>query len=67
LVFKQENYVNIKQIKTDKNQNTQHAKTSGNPSQPTPPSFKTLITVPQRLDCTGDVTVLNQKNEKRHT
>lgn len=34
-------------------------------SNPLPPSFKTFITDPQRLDCIGEVTVLNQKNKKR--
>lgn len=31
---------------------------------PFAPNFKTFITDPQRLDCIGEVTVLNQKSKK---
>lgn len=69
-VFTQENYVNIKQIKTDKNsKHTTHKstthRTSANPSQPSCPKFQNLYYRSPKIWLIGEVTVLNQKNNKR--
>lgn len=68
--LKQKTYVNIKQIKTDKKIETHHTQKhntqdSANPSHPLAPRFTTFLRVPQRSDCIGEVTVLNQENESK--
>lgn len=61
LFFKQESYVNTKQIKTDKYQNTQHTKISANPSRLTPLKLSGLSYSSPKIRQGWRVTVFNQK------